>query len=409
MQIPYQIKTLCAKPRSNVFAGSDKYLCLQEVTVDHAMFPVCEDDSLFIYVKSGQGSITINGVVFELKPKTLCWLQYYQVFSIEPKLGSTLELDILAYDYQLSSYLAYNEREITCTDLCLRVLPVIYMTDEVDAHIREQLDYFREISDDKDAGSALIKVSILGYLDLFFCRQCVQNEEEMTAEMPVGWSACIYIANQCTKQLEASHVAELFDVTPNELNHELKMCMGMNFSQMLNRGRAHVAMTAILFEGIPFNYIASSAGFKSEIVFFRTFKKLTGVTPQEYRDNITTGNPHIYRSMITNEASLSIINYIYRNFSEPISIKTMERDLYLSESAIRKLLIENVGMTYKDYLDMFRIRYAEALLVVTELPVVDISVAAGFNSVRTFMRVFQTWNNLSPSAYRKKYQRGGND
>ncbi len=405
----FQARTLCAKPKSGVYTGPDKYLKLQRVHLSHTMFPVREDDSLFLYVYGGMGKITINGVTFSLAQGTFCWLQHYHVFTIEPELGSELELGICAYDYQLSSYLAYNGREITNSQLCVQALPILELSESAQADLLEILDEIESLSEDTDAGSALIKAALLGEMDSMFCSTLKKTESDLQKDMPLGWSACIFVANMCTSDLEARTVANYFGVTVDELNHELKLSVGMNFSQLLNRSRVHVAMTSILFESLPFNFIASHSGFKSEIVFFRTFKKLTGLTPQEYREKITSKGEHVQRHMITSEAYLSIIDYIYKNFSEPISIKSMEKALYLSESAIRKLLSEKMGMTYKDYLDMFRIRYSEALLIVTDLPVVDVSVAAGFNSVRTFMRVFQTRNELSPSAYRKKYGRGGGD
>ncbi len=398
-------KTLCMKPRSLVFTGPDKYLRLQKVKMSHTIYPVMEDDSIFVYVRSGHGQITINGVVFDLKPGILCWLQYYHVFTIEPELGEELELDVCAYDYQLANYLVFSPRTISDTDGYMYSLPIIQLSEESDQYARMLLHEFEKESGSSDPGSALIKVSILGLLDSLFCMETIRTQNWVLEDAPLGWRAALYIAFYSSQPLEAAEVASLFGASTASLNHELKISVGLNFSQMLNRARIHTSMAAILFEGLSFSFLAAHSGFKSEIVFFRTFKKLNGVTPQEYRENITRGNHYIYRSTVMNEAYLSAINYIYTNFSEPISIKTMENDLYLSENVIRKLLMENIGMTYKDVVDMFRIRYAEALLVVTELPVVDVSVAAGFNSVRTFMRVFQDRNGLSPSAYRKKYQR----
>ena len=101
-------KPLCGKPASGIFSGPDKYLRLQKVTVRDHISPVAEDDSLFLYVKSGTGFITINGLVFELKPGCFAWLQSYHVFSLESVWGESLELLVAVYDYPLSCYMTFR-------------------------------------------------------------------------------------------------------------------------------------------------------------------------------------------------------------------------------------------------------------------------------------------------------------
>ena len=108
MRSHIKAQPLCSKPVSGVFTGRDNYLKLQDVTVREPMPPIAEDDSLLIYVTGGTGHITINGVVFDLRPGAFCWLQSYHVFSLEPDRGSELQLQVLVYDYPLSSYMTYR-------------------------------------------------------------------------------------------------------------------------------------------------------------------------------------------------------------------------------------------------------------------------------------------------------------
>ena len=98
-----------------------------------------------------------------------------------------------------------------------------------------------------------------------------------------------------------------------------------------------------------------------------------------------------------------ILYYIHSNYREQISLKSMAQELYISENIIRTLLSNNLHTSFKDILATYRIRYAEALLVVTDLPILDISLASGFNSERTFTRLFKERNGITPSAYRSQY------
>ena len=64
-----------------------------------------------LFVTSGEGVITINGVEFPLSDGSLCWLQSYHTYTIEPAFGSTLSFSLCAYDYPLSSYLVTQDAD----------------------------------------------------------------------------------------------------------------------------------------------------------------------------------------------------------------------------------------------------------------------------------------------------------
>ena len=99
-----------------------------------------------------------------------------------------------------------------------------------------------------------------------------------------------------------------------------------------------------------------------------------------------------------------ILYYIHANYREQISLKSIAQDLYISENIIRTLLHNNLNTSFKDILSAYRLRYSEALLVVTDLPILDISLTSGFNSERTFTRLFKERNGITPSAYRNQFR-----
>ena len=147
--------------------------------------------------------------------------------------------------------------------------------------------------------------------------------------------------------------------------------------------------------------IAFAVGIENLGYFTRQFKRQEGMTPQEYRE-LATGTVGVPRKMIS-ETVERILFYIHNNFREQISLKTMAQDLYISENIIRTLLAETMNTNFKDILSVYRLHYAEALLVVTDMPILDVSLASGFNSERTFTRLFKERNGITPSAYRAMF------
>ncbi len=60
------------------------------------------------------------------------------------------------------------------------------------------------------------------------------------------------------------------------------------------------------------------------------------------------------------------------------------------------------GMKITDYVNRLRVDYASGELAATDRPVIDIALDAGFESLRTFNRVFARVEGTSPTAYRAR-------
>ncbi|MEG0779290.1 MAG: AraC family transcriptional regulator [Oscillospiraceae bacterium] len=388
----------------------DKYLRLQKYTFREPQHPVTEHESYYILVKSGSGRIVINGVAFPLEPDTFCWLQSYHVATIEPAPGKELTLWICVYDYQVSSYLTYNAQTSKIIDGVMAMSPVLYPEGDLQRNIQRLFDEFDQVADRLDVGCALIKVAILSELSTLFMHECVKRARPASERVgqPLGWDVSLYLAAYCTEPLQPEDAAKFFDTDVATVNRELRMVTGRDFSQMLSRTRVNMAITAILFDGLSFGFISRYSGFKSETAFYRSFKNCVGITPDEYREQMCCDGADggLYRGMTMNEILLASINYMYENFYEPINYQVLSQKLYVSENIIRSLLKRALHVEYKEVLTLFRMRYAEMMLAVTDLPILDISIAAGFNSCRTFTRLFSDSNGQSPSEYRKTC-RGG--
>jgi AraC-like DNA-binding protein len=264
-----------------------------------------------------------------------------------------------------------------------------------------EFDHYNEIC---TPGANLIKCSILGRLSYVFidlCREYSATHTHVRHHWPLGWILSLFIAYSCAEDLDPKSVAESFGVSVPTLNRELRITTGLNFSQSVNRARINLAASAILFSELSFHFISTYCGFRSEVAFYRTFRELKGMTPQEYREQ-AIATVDIPRKMIS-ETVERILFYIHNNFHEQISLKTMAQDLYISENIIRTLLADTMNTNFKDLLSMYRLHYAEALLVVTDMPILDVSLASGFNSERTFTRLFKDRNGITPSAYRAMF------
>lgn len=97
-----------------------------------------------------------------------------------------------------------------------------------------------------------------------------------------------------------------------------------------------------------------------------------------------------------------IIAYCGESFSDAaFDIQSVARHHHISTSRIQQLLNDNIGISFKKYITLLRINKAKSLLKESDMPMGEIAAASGFNSTRTFNRIFSMYNGISPLQYKK--------
>ena len=87
-----------------------------------------------------------------------------------------------------------------------------------------------------------------------------------------------------------------------------------------------------------------------------------------------------------------------------VTIADMAKACHFSQSHFRKLFLEAMGVSPKNYLIQEQLKYAAQLLLTTSAPVSEIQQRAGFSDASVFFRNFVKKYRCSPSAFRKTNQ-----
>lgn len=99
-----------------------------------------------------------------------------------------------------------------------------------------------------------------------------------------------------------------------------------------------------------------------------------------------------------------ILAYIEANYALPIYIRTIAAELSLSEQYFCRFFKKYFHMSFNSYLTQYRLNRGEILLQHTDLPVIDIALATGFESANYFTVVFKKKYGITPTAYRREKQ-----
>ncbi|MCK9160164.1 MAG: helix-turn-helix domain-containing protein [Bacteroidaceae bacterium] len=88
-------------------------------------------------------------------------------------------------------------------------------------------------------------------------------------------------------------------------------------------------------------------------------------------------------------------------FSSDISIKQLAITCHYNEKYLGRLFKKQTGYSFDDYINNKRLEYSEQLILNSDRNITDIAIAAGFNNVTYFNRLFLKKNGVSPTEFRK--------
>lgn len=104
----------------------------------------------------------------------------------------------------------------------------------------------------------------------------------------------------------------------------------------------------------------------------------------------------------SNDLIYQTVSYISANFRKSFLLEDMAKDLGVSKYMLSRVFSKTFHRNFNQYLNDARLGYAKQRLENTNDPTTNICLDSGFESQRTFNRVFKEKYMVSPSEYRRK-------
>lgn len=142
--------------------------------------------------------------------------------------------------------------------------------------------------------------------------------------------------------------------------------------------------------------MSSLSGFGSDVLEQNTFIELLVMINSQFRaqcDLEESKDNYQYNSQVAD-----ILEYINKNISNQITIKSLADNFYLSESYICRIFKAETGTTINKYLTARRISIAKSLLDVG-LNVTEVCEKSGFHDYSNFLKAFTKAVGISPKKY----------
>ena len=104
---------------------------------------------------------------------------------------------------------------------------------------------------------------------------------------------------------------------------------------------------------------------------------------------------------VTNTLVDSIQSYISLHYAEPITLKGLAAQFYISPYYLSRLFKKTVNVSLVEYVNGVRIKAAQNLLESGEVKISDVAEKTGFATAAHFRRVFKEATGVNPQHYRK--------
>lgn len=146
--------------------------------------------------------------------------------------------------------------------------------------------YVQELNSKSDSHYTLLKlllsellITIKDYIDELEKKQC----ESQPASNSKVTQILKYISLNYNKDLTLTSIAEQFYISPFYLSKIFKKSTNLSIVEYINSLRIRQAKELLEDSSYKIGYIAEHVGFSSSSHFSRTFKLVTGLSPQQYR------------------------------------------------------------------------------------------------------------------------------
>ena len=98
---------------------------------------------------------------------------------------------------------------------------------------------------------------------------------------------------------------------------------------------------------------------------------------------------------------MDMLSYIHENYDHKILLENIAEAASVSRRECIRCFQDCIHKTPFDYVQDYRIRQAEKLLIETDLSVTEIAYATGFSGSAYFGKVFKNFTGKTPGNYRK--------
>ncbi|MGC6176862.1 helix-turn-helix transcriptional regulator [Lacrimispora sp. 38-1] len=223
---------------------------------------------------------------------------------IPQALSPQMEIEILAYirygktkeiKKLWNTYFSNNDLYFTPSVTCNQTYQDIFICSAVLASrsaIRGGLDFSmgvdllnKYISKFRNLNSSSAIINLLNNMFLDFAEQA-RKVQELPASSPTIKKVSRFVQSHLYEKISTCHIANELNMSEAFLCRHFKQQTGMTLTEYINLTKITESKLLLETSDLSLAQIAVTLGYSSQNYYQSVFKKLTGTTPTQYRENI---------------------------------------------------------------------------------------------------------------------------
>ena len=135
--------------------------------------------------------------------------------------------------------------------------------------------------------------------------------------------------------------------------------------------------------------------------------EIYAILGEEYlRSEATAVEMNILQRQLSGEDAFNrALEYLGKNYMDDVTLDSLAAYAGFSRYTLSRMFRQHTGATFTQYLARRRVELAMELLSGSRMPVTQVALQCGFNSIATFNRVFREIKGCTPTQYRSIYGR----
>lgn len=104
------------------------------------------------------------------------------------------------------------------------------------------------------------------------------------------------------------------------------------------------------------------------------------------------------------DLTFRLVHFIMEHFQEPLTLEQLAKELHVNKFYLSHILSQKLQMNFREYLNQIRLEYAIQSIRSGAVSLLKVWEDAGFESQRSFNRIFKAQTGMTPRDYRKSTQ-----
>ncbi len=373
--------------------------------------PLIHQMSRFLLIKEGKGRLRLQGRDYVLEPGTLVSILPWQTSDVF-EVMEPLKLYLLKYYFDgvnniVKAYYNTNNDVISLIDHMTRT-PVVQCNDKQELEINKLFLQVRseiglEIDEraigERDLSNIFITNKLVEIVIQFYRIGDLLIHGKQEPQAIDNAQIFQYIYNHLSEKLTLKELSAKFFLSESSISHYIHTTTGLSFFDLLSEMRIGKTINFLLYTDFTMEELAEILGFVDGAHISKVFNARIGMKANDYRKTYQKVND-ICKIKET-KSSFEIVDYIYRNYSGTLTVKSVADYFNISTKQLNRILLYQVERNYEDFLNYVRVNRASELLLSTDWGVTDIAVAVGYNSAKTLTRNFLKLRLMPPGIFRQ--------